>query len=201
LWRTPCSNEFVRGKNASLAAALALARRRAAELAVENAALAAERLRVGESLASEGEQRRHGAATGEWRQRDVALLLEPREPNGAAGTALGGEIGRLRGADDDVAAGGRSKDEEIERLGATLARVRAAAQSERVRARDDCENLTAQIERLVRATEEPPREPPEILAPDEDETRMIEEDDPEPEPERERTPGQPRKRAGKKRKG
>jgi hypothetical protein len=160
----------LRGENASLAAALALARRRAAELPDENA-----------------------TPVGEWRQRHEALLLESREPNGAAVTALEEEIGRLRGAHDDLAAVRRSKDKEIERLGATL------PQYERARARDDHYGLAAQIERLVREREEPPREPPEIPEPDENETRMKEED--ERERESKPTPRKPRKRVGKKRKG
>jgi chromosome segregation ATPase len=189
------ANEFLRGENASLTAALAAAQRRVAELADENATLVAERLRIGESLASEGEQRRrHEAAAGEWRQRHEALLMESRGSPAPAVTALEEEIGRLRGAHEDLAAVGRAKDEEIERLGATLARVRASAQSERARAREDHAGLTAQIERLVREREEPPREPPEIEPPVEDETRMIEEDEPEP------APRSPRKRARRGRK-
>jgi hypothetical protein len=158
----------------------------------------AERLRIRESLASEGEQRRrHEEAAGEWRQRHEALLLESRDPNGAAVTALEEQIGPLRRAHDELAVVGRSKDEEIERLGPTLARVRASAQSERARARDGHDGLTARIERLVRERAKLSSEPPEIPEPDEDETRMIEEDAPEPEPTRRK----PRKRAGKRKKG
>jgi hypothetical protein len=63
----------------------------------------------------------------------------------------------------------------------------------RVRARDDHDSLTAEIERLVWEREERP----EIPEPDEDERRMTDEHAPEPES----TPRKPKKRAGKKRKG